>query len=106
MADLSVLPHQARPKAVLFVFLSPSLLRQKYTRASGGGAMLYFSLCRKNCLEEAMSGAANRIDSHKLLQDLDHWEEFLKDRYPEPEPELVGAGGSAEGELQKEKTWK
>ena len=53
-----------------------------------------------------MSGAANRIDSHKPLQDLDHWEEFLKDRYPEPEPELVGAGGSAEGELQKEKTWK
>jgi inositol oxygenase len=50
-----------------------------------------------------MSGPAKSIDTNKPLQDLDHWEEFLKDRYPESEAgELVGAGVAAGGE----KKWK
>ena len=32
-----------------------------------------------------MSGPAKSIDPNKPLEDLDHWEEFLKDRYPESE---------------------
>jgi inositol oxygenase len=50
-----------------------------------------------------MSGPAKSIDPNKPLEDLDHWEEFLKDRYPEGESaELVGAGVGTDGE----KKWK
>ena len=51
-----------------------------------------------------MSGSAGEIDRDKPLQDLEHWEEFLKDRYPEPqEVELVGAGVGAERTPSKSK---
>src|SRR5579859_4319277 len=50
-----------------------------------------------------MSGPAKSIDPNKPLEDLDHWEEFLKDRYPEGEvAELVAVGAESEGE----KKWK
>ena len=51
-----------------------------------------------------MSGSADRLDQNKPLEDLDHWEEFLKERYPEPveEPELVGAA-VAEGAPPRKK---
>ncbi|HEY8749919.1 MAG TPA: inositol oxygenase family protein [Tepidisphaeraceae bacterium] len=51
-----------------------------------------------------MSRPANSIDSNNPLEDLDHWEEFLKDRYPESESaELVAVG--AETDVEKAK-WK
>jgi inositol oxygenase len=53
-----------------------------------------------------MSMAGEQWDQNKPLEDLDHWEEFLKDRYPEPgepEPELVGAA-VGEGERQRKPT--
>ena len=52
-----------------------------------------------------MSGPAKSIDSNQPLEDLDHWEEFLKERYPEAEAmELVGVGaGGADGEAAR---WK
>jgi inositol oxygenase len=34
----------------------------------------------------ATAAAAPKTDSNNPLQDLDHWEEFLKTRYPEPAP--------------------
>ena len=41
-----------------------------------------------------MSGSADRTSYDNPLQDLDHWEEFLKERYPEPhEAQLVAVGG-------------
>lgn len=44
------------------------------------------------------------IDSNKPLEDLEHWEEFLKDRYPAPEEaELVPVGAP---ELQPDGKWK
>ena len=46
-----------------------------------------------------MSGSAQQIDANKPLEDLDHWEEFLKDRYPENH----GSNGSA---ADSEKKWK
>ena len=43
------------------------------------------------------------IDSNKPLEDLDHWEEFLKDRYPAPEEaELVPVGAP---EMQPDGKW-
>jgi inositol oxygenase len=45
-----------------------------------------------------MSGAAGRVDANNPLQDLDHWEEFLQDRYPESEnAELAAVGAEADG---------
>src|SRR5690348_9768796 len=40
------------------------------------------------------------------LEDLEHWEEFLKTRYPEAEPELaaVGAGSSEQFQPRRQKT--
>ena len=50
-----------------------------------------------------MVSPAGPDDPNKPLQDLEHWEEFLKERYPEPqEAELVSVGG---GQLETEK-WK
>src|SRR5207302_3816066 len=34
----------------------------------------------------AAAAAAPKTDSNNPLQDLEHWEEFLKTRYPEPAP--------------------
>src|SRR5579884_2074061 len=55
-----------------------------------------------------MSMAGAQWDPNKPLEDLDHWEEFLKDRYPEPagepEPEFVGAAVGGEAAPQKKKT--
>jgi inositol oxygenase len=43
-------------------------------------------------------------DSNKPLEDLEHWEEFLKDRYPAPEEaELVPVGAP---EMQPDGKWK
>jgi len=51
-----------------------------------------------------MSGSAKPIDTNKPLEDLEHWEDFLKDRYPEPrEAELVAVSS---GDAQEEKQWK
>ena len=51
-----------------------------------------------------MSGPAKSIDPNKPLEDLDHWEEFLKDRYPAPEEaELVPVGAP---EMQPDGKWK
>ena len=36
----------------------------------------------------------------KPLEDLEHWEEFLKTRYPEPQAELATVGGGPEGAFQ------
>ena len=48
-----------------------------------------------------MSGS---VDSNKPLEDLDHWEEFLKERYPAPdEAELVPVGVP---EMQPDGKWK
>jgi len=44
------------------------------------------------------------IDSNQPLEDLEHWEEFLKDRYPAPEEaELVPVGAP---EMQPDGKWK
>jgi inositol oxygenase len=52
-----------------------------------------------------MSGSAEPVDINKPLQDLDHWEEFLKDRYPEEEgAELVAVGADEDG--AEESKWK
>jgi len=43
-----------------------------------------------------MSSPAGRVDADNPLQDLDHWEEFLQDRYPENEnAELARVNGHA-----------
>jgi len=34
------------------------------------------------------------------LEDLEHWEEFLKTRYPEPQPAMATVGGEPEGAFQ------
>ena len=47
---------------------------------------------------------ASGMDSNKPLEDLEHWEEFLKDRYPAPEEaELVPVGAP---EMQPDGKWK
>ena len=51
-----------------------------------------------------MSGPAESVDINKPLKDLEHWEEFLKDRYPEEEgAELVAVGPEEAGGKKK---WK
>jgi len=47
-----------------------------------------------------MSSPAGRVDADNPLQDLDHWEEFLQDRYPESETaELATVGADVDGKV-------
>ena len=49
-----------------------------------------------------MSGSVDGIDRDKPLQDLDQWEDFLKERYPEPDDaELAAVGVAAEAQPAK-----
>src|ERR1700730_9106367 len=76
-------------------------LSQQKAALSASGADLLYSARLYSSRGGDMSGP---IDSNKPLEDLEHWEEFLKERYPEAEEaELVPVGAP---EVQPDGKWK